>query len=323
MMRQAEYGITERQVEFAVARRTALPGGGSMAELELPAGGGAAPAVVAAETIGAPAGAPPIGQRGGGRAGDDLRDVQERAPAVGLYLPVKVAVEWLAALTLCVLTAPLLAALALLVKLSSPGPALYLQTRLGRGGRSYKICKLRTMAHNCEATTGAVWATKDDVRITPVGRVLRLTHLDELPQLWNVLVGEMSLIGPRPERPEIVARIERDLPGYRDRLAIRPGVTGLAQMRLPADSDLESVRRKLAHDMYYIRNLSPVMDARIAVCTVFYFVGAAAQAVCDSAVGTYALALRNELARDAETVSAPAPAADVPAHDQRAVLAAD
>jgi lipopolysaccharide/colanic/teichoic acid biosynthesis glycosyltransferase len=203
------------------------------------------------------------------------------------YAAVKAGVEWVIGLMLFLLTLPLVAALALLVKVTSPGPALYLQTRLGRHGKPYRICKLRTMAHNCEAATGPVWASKDDVRITAVGRFLRMTHLDELPQLWNVLKGEMGLIGPRPERPEIVSRIERDVPRYRERLQLRPGVSGLAQMRVPADTDLESVRLKLAHDLYYIRHLSLLMDLRIAVCTGFYFLGTAAEAICDASVGGY------------------------------------
>jgi lipopolysaccharide/colanic/teichoic acid biosynthesis glycosyltransferase len=151
------------------------------------------------------------------------------------------------------------------------------------------------MVHNCEALTGPVWAAENDPRITPLGRILRDTHLDELPQLWNVLCGDMGLIGPRPERPEIVARIERELGDYRERLVIRPGVTGLAQMRLPADSDLESVRRKLAHDLYYINQVGLLLDLRIAVCTAFYFLGTAAQAVCRMAVGSYGREVESRL----------------------------
>jgi lipopolysaccharide/colanic/teichoic acid biosynthesis glycosyltransferase len=169
--------------------------------------------------------------------------------------------------------------MAALVRLTSSGPAFYFQTRLGRGGRHYRICKLRTMRHDCEARTGAVWSVPGDVRVTPIGRILRDTHLDELPQLFNVLCGHMALIGPRPERPEIVCRIEREVPDYRQRLRVRPGVTGLAQMRLPADVDVAGVRRKLAHDLDYIRRMSPVLDLRIAAATVRYFVAAAADAV--------------------------------------------
>src|SRR5207237_8024520 len=117
------------------------------------------------------------------------------------------------------------------------------------------------------------WSTCGDNRITAFGRLLRRSHLDELPQLWNVLRGDMSLIGPRPERPEFVPQLERALPHYRARLNVRPGVTGLAQVQLPPDTDIESVRRKLAHDLYYIRHLSPWLDVRLLACTVFYAMG--------------------------------------------------
>ena len=215
--------------------------------------------------------------------------VDESRPDAGrqVYLAVKVAGEWTLSLLLLVVTLPLLVLFAAMVKLTSPGPIFYLQTRLGRNGRTYRICKLRTMAHDCEAATGPVWAAQNDPRITPIGKILRSTHMDELPQLWNVLCGDMSLIGPRPERPEIASRIEREIPAYRDRLEIRPGVTGLAQMRLPADSDIEGVKLKLAHDLYYIRNISLLLDLRIAVCTAFYFTAAAADAICQMAVGSY------------------------------------
>ena len=129
------------------------------------------------------------------------------------------------------------------------------------------------MIHNCESLTGPRWSMPGDPRITPVGWFLRRTHLDELPQLLNVLRGEMSLIGPRPERPEFVPELERELPGYTQRLAVRPGVTGLAQVQLPPDTDLDSVRRKLAHDLYYIRHVSPWLDLRLLVCTAFYALG--------------------------------------------------
>lgn len=203
------------------------------------------------------------------------------------YVACKTIAEWLLALVLVILTAPLAAALAMLVKLTSPGPALYSQTRLGRFGKTYRIYKLRSMYHECEVMTGPVWSLPGDRRITPVGRFLRNTHLDELPQLWNVLRGEMSLVGPRPERPEISARIEKSIPNFRDRLLVRPGVTGLAQMRLPADTDLEGVRKKLAHDLYYVRELSFLLDLRIAFSTAFYFIGAACEALCKGLVRSY------------------------------------
>jgi lipopolysaccharide/colanic/teichoic acid biosynthesis glycosyltransferase len=186
------------------------------------------------------------------------------------YLPCKEALDFAAALALFVLTAPLVLAAALLVKLTSRGPAFYTQVRVGRHGRLFTIYKLRTMVHDCESLTGPRWAIPGDPRVTWVGRFLRLSHLDELPQLVNVLRGEMSLIGPRPERPEFVRQLERALPGYRDRLAVRPGVTGLAQLLQGPDTDLASVRRKLAFDLHYIRHLSPATDLRVVLCTALY-----------------------------------------------------
>jgi lipopolysaccharide/colanic/teichoic acid biosynthesis glycosyltransferase len=115
-----------------------------------------------------------------------------------------------------------------------------------------------------------VWATVNDRRVTRLGKILRDTHLDELPQLCNVLRGEMTLIGPRPERPEIALRIEEILPQFNQRLQVKPGMTGLAQLRLPADTDIAQVRHKLAHDLYYLRHLGPVLDVRILASTVLH-----------------------------------------------------
>ena len=216
------------------------------------------------------------------------------------YLTIKFAVEWLGALLLLGASLPLLVVLALLVRWTSRGPSFYAQTRLGRGGVRYRIYKLRTMVHDAEAATGPVWAAlSGDSRITPLGRVLRATHLDELPQLWNVLRGEMGLIGPRPERPEIAGRIERKVAGYRGRLAVRPGVTGLAQILLPADDPadptLSCVRRKLAYDLYYVRNVSPLMDLRVAVATPCYFAAAAVKAAGEAAAKVLTKVRRNSL----------------------------
>ena len=138
------------------------------------------------------------------------------------------------------------------MRLTSPGPAIYTQKRLGKDGVPFTIYKLRTMRHDCERATGPRWAARRDSRVTPVGRVLRALHLDELPQFWNVLRGDMSLVGPRPERPEIAAVLTQSIPDYPLRLAVRPGLTGLAQVQFPADTDLESVRRKLDADLRYI-----------------------------------------------------------------------
>jgi lipopolysaccharide/colanic/teichoic acid biosynthesis glycosyltransferase len=189
------------------------------------------------------------------------------------YLSCKYVADFVLAVLLAVPALPLIALAALLVKLTSRGPAFYTQTRVGEDGRLFTILKLRTMIHNCESLTGPRWSMPGDPRVTRFGAILRISHLDELPQLLNVLRGEMSLIGPRPERPEFVPELERELPGYWQRLTVRPGVTGLAQVQLPPDSDLSSVRRKLAHDLYYIRHLSPWLDLRLLICTAVYTLG--------------------------------------------------
>jgi lipopolysaccharide/colanic/teichoic acid biosynthesis glycosyltransferase len=198
-------------------------------------------------------------------------------PAVSVrrrwYLPVKAAAEFLFALALMTVALPLIGVLALLVKLSSRGPAFYRQTRVGQYGQHFSIIKLRTMVDNCESLTGPRWCVPGDPRVTRLGQILRATHLDELPQLFNVLGGAMSIIGPRPERPEFLPNLERSLPGYRNRLLVRPGVTGLAQVQLPPDTDLESVRRKLRFDLYYVEHASPLLDLRILLCTGLYALG--------------------------------------------------
>ena len=145
---------------------------------------------------------------------------------------------------------------------------------MGKGGRPFTLYKIRTMIHNCEKASGAQWSKPGDPRITRVGAFLRSTHLDELPQLWNVLRGDMSLVGPRPERPEFTPESgAAPCPHYRDRLAVRPGVTGLAQVQLPADTDLDSVRRKLAYDLYYIRHVNGWLDFRLIACTALRMFG--------------------------------------------------
>jgi lipopolysaccharide/colanic/teichoic acid biosynthesis glycosyltransferase len=192
----------------------------------------------------------------------------------GWYIALREAVEFAAALVLLVASAPFILLGAILIKLTSPGPVIYSQTRLGRLGRPYEIYKLRTMTHNCESATGPLWSTKGDPRVTRIGRLLRASHLDELPQLWNVLRGEMGLLGPRPERPEFAAQLENAIPRYWERMLLRPGITGLAQVQLPADTDLESVRRKLAYDLYHIWQPNFWLDCRIILCTALKMVGA-------------------------------------------------
>jgi lipopolysaccharide/colanic/teichoic acid biosynthesis glycosyltransferase len=185
------------------------------------------------------------------------------------YLRYKGALSLLVAAPLCLGLAPLIFVVWLLVKITSPGPGFYSQVRLGRGGRRFTIYKLRTMRVNAEAGTGPVWATENDPRITPIGRFLRKYHLDELPQIFNVLQGDMCFVGPRPERPEIAEKLVEKIPNYYDRLAIHPGITGMAQLHLPADSDLASVCAKLGYETAYIKAASAWLDARIFAATIF------------------------------------------------------
>jgi lipopolysaccharide/colanic/teichoic acid biosynthesis glycosyltransferase len=202
-----------------------------------------------------------------------LRVARVVAPSSPWYASLKWLLDFSLAMALLVLTAPLVVVAMLFIKLTSRGPALYTQTRLGRGGRPFIIYKLRTMVHRCESLTGARWATAGDPRITPIGRLLRATHIDELPQLWNVLRGEMSLVGPRPERPEFVPRLEQAIPHYRARLLVKPGVTGLAQVQLPPDTDLVSVKLKLSYDLYYLQHAGVWLDLRLIASTALKMFG--------------------------------------------------
>lgn len=199
-------------------------------------------------------------------------DLTVRVPApTGWYPGVKIALDYTIAVLLLPVVAVLVGMAAVAVKLSSPGPVFYTQTRIGLNGRRYKIYKIRTMHHNCEARSGIKWAEKGDSRITPVGRLLRITHIDELPQLFNVIRGEMSLVGPRPERPEVIKAkgLDQLVPGYKHRLLVKPGVTGLAQVQLPADTDITSVRYKIVYDLYYVQNQGLILDLRLLLATGF------------------------------------------------------
>ncbi len=183
------------------------------------------------------------------------------------YERVKRILDVTAATVMFVLSLPVMLIACTIVRLSSAGPAIYVQTRLGRNGRPFSILKIRTMIDNCESLTGPRWSLPGDPRITPVGRFLRATHIDELPQLWNVIRGDMSLIGPRPERPEIISRLLNDIPDYQDRLRVRPGITGLAQVQLPPDSDVFTVADKLVLDRAYIQSVGFILDFLILICT--------------------------------------------------------
>ena len=223
------------------------------------------------------------------------------APLVTTQVPVaKRTFDFVGALSLLVVTAPLMAVIAPLVWLDSRGPVFYTQERVGlnrrrgrrrldqvpvrqefRGlerraqpaeGRPFQIVKFRTMIQGAEEATGPTWATPDDPRVTRVGRVLRSTRLDELPQLWNVLCGQMSLVGPRPERPHFVNQFARRIPGYRDRLGTLPGITGLAQVEHSYDGSEADVRRKLTYDLEYLRRTSIKDDLWILVRTLYVMV---------------------------------------------------
>jgi len=166
------------------------------------------------------------------------------------------------------LALPLMAIVAVLVRLNSPGAILYHQERVGLNGRVFRIHKFRTMRADAEATTGPVWSTANDTRITRVGRFLRLTRFDELPQLWNVLRGDMSLVGPRPERPEFVSQLTEAIPFYGQRHVVKPGVTGWAQVRYTYGATVEDAIEKLQYDLYYIKNMSLALDMVIAMETL-------------------------------------------------------
>lgn len=189
------------------------------------------------------------------------------------YESIKRWIDFVMALILLLLLTPVILLAMLLVCLSSPGAPIYAQRRLGLGGKVFTIYKIRTMYQDSERVSGPTWCVPGDPRITRLGRFLRASHLDELPQLVNVLMGEMSLVGPRPERPEFLQRLEHELPGYRRRLTVRPGVSGLAQVRQPPDTDIFSVRRKLNYDLYYVDRLSLWLDMRIVMATVLKCLG--------------------------------------------------
>jgi sugar transferase (PEP-CTERM system associated) len=185
-----------------------------------------------------------------------------------LLLTGKRTLDLALALVVLVVTAPFLLAAAALVKLTSPGGAIYSQDRVGLNGRVFRIYKLRTMRADAEAVTGPIWSALNDPRITPVGRFLRKTRLDELPQLWNVLRGDMSFIGPRPERPQFVTDLSAAIPFFSQRHVLKPGITGWAQVNLAYAASVEDAVEKLQYDLYYIKNLSFWLDVLILAETV-------------------------------------------------------
>jgi lipopolysaccharide/colanic/teichoic acid biosynthesis glycosyltransferase len=191
----------------------------------------------------------------------------DHASSGGLYPVFKRALDLFVALVgLCIL-AVLLPFVALATLVDSPGPIFYHQDRVGQGGRVFRLAKLRTMVSDAERQ-GAVWARTRDPRVTRVGRVLRAAHLDELPQFLNVLRGEMSVVGPRPERPEFVSQLERRIPFYRMRHAVRPGMAGWALIHAGYGSSVEDALVKVEYDLYYIKHQSVALDLLILMRTL-------------------------------------------------------
>jgi sugar transferase (PEP-CTERM system associated) len=171
-------------------------------------------------------------------------------------------------LVVLLITWPLMLATAIAVRFDSPGPILFAQERVGRDGRSFTLFKFRSMRADAEKLSGPVWATQDDPRITRSGKFIRRTRLDELPQLFNVIAGHMSMIGPRPERPHFVDDLAKKIPYYRQRHIVKPGLTGWAQINYRYGSSLEDAVQKLQYDLFYIKNMSLLFDVSILFNTV-------------------------------------------------------
>jgi Undecaprenyl-phosphate glucose phosphotransferase len=189
------------------------------------------------------------------------------SPHFGLNIVVKRAMDVVLSALGLVLLSPLLALIAVVVKVTSPGPIFYRQERCGLNGRSFHMLKFRSLRVDAEQKTGAVWAVKNDPRRTPLGACLRKTSLDELPQLWNVLMGDMSLVGPRPERPVFIQQFSKTIPNYMARHCVKAGITGWAQVHGWRGNT--SLRKRLQYDLYYITHWTPWLDLRILWMTLF------------------------------------------------------
>jgi len=180
---------------------------------------------------------------------------------------IKRAFDIVMGLVMSVVVLALTPLIALLIKLDNPGPVYYSQIRVGRRGKEFTLLKFRSMVMDAERKSGAVWAKKDDPRVTKFGRFLRKSHLDELPQFYNVLIGQMSLVGPRPERPKFVEEFKTKIPLYERRLRVRPGITGWAQVRHKYDESIADVAEKTRYDLFYIDHLSLSIDVKILIAT--------------------------------------------------------
>ncbi|MFP4104514.1 MAG: sugar transferase [Phycisphaerae bacterium] len=176
--------------------------------------------------------------------------------------------DLVASAILLLIASPIIVVCAAIIKLTSRGPAIFSQMRIGKGGKPFRIYKLRTMYTDAEKRSGAIWASDKDPRVVPACRWMRVSHVDELPQLFNILRGEMSLIGPRPEREEILSELELIYPNIRRRLTVKPGITGLAQIRDGYDTSIEGVRRKLRSDLEYIERRRWSLELRILAATM-------------------------------------------------------
>ena len=197
-------------------------------------------------------------------------------PYISPYFRLKGYVDRVVALFLLIPCLPIIGFLVLMVRLTSKGPGVYAQERLGKDGKPFVMYKIRSMVVDAEKNTGAVWASRNDSRVTLIGKMMRKFHLDEFPQLLNVLRGEMSLVGPRPERDEFVQILNREIDGYNYRMSVLPGVTGYAQLNLPSDIEVSDVKRKIALDFEYIENASFWFDFVILLGTLgrfFKFLG--------------------------------------------------
>jgi len=164
--------------------------------------------------------------------------------------------------------APVMLLIAVAIKIDSKGPVFFKQTRVGMRGKNFNMIKFRSMRQDAEAKTGPMWAQENDPRVTRLGLFLRKTHLDELPQFINVLRGEMSVVGPRPERPHFVAEFRKTIPHYDRRLFAKPGITGLAQIKCRYDETIDDVKKKVRYDVLYIRKMCPVLDLMVLAMTV-------------------------------------------------------
>ena len=192
-------------------------------------------------------------------------------PRISKYYRYKWYVDVVISIVTLPVVCPLILLFMLLTRLTSKGPVIYTQTRCTKDGKLFKMYKIRSMVVDAEADGGAIWAGKRDARITPLGKLMRKLHIDELPQVVNVWRGEMTVIGPRPERPEIGEQLRKEITGYENRMCVLPGMTGYAQLNRPPDTDLRDVRKKLILDFEYIERSSFWLDIRILLGTAFKF----------------------------------------------------